>query len=183
LYTHRIVGLLKPGFQLVIEVVDGPDRHEVSAPLRTIVLLSSHPWAFQPSMERETRNEMILARREPREADASNADESRFLRNDLDVAESTQDVDESQGEVDDRWIGASKKGLEREASTRMPQIPCDETRTTPWAGPHRVLRAWHARSLLVQDVIPTLRSSDLGRASAVVGAADRRSFTILPHTM
>jgi hypothetical protein len=40
--------------------------------------------------------------------------------------------------VDDRWIGASKEGLEREASTRMPQIPCDETRTTPWAGPHRV---------------------------------------------
>jgi hypothetical protein len=103
-------------------------------------------------MERETRNEMILARREPCEADASNADESRFLRNDLDVAESTQEVDESQGEVDDRWIGASKEGLEREASTRMPQIPRDETRTTPWAGPHRVLRAWHAPSLLVQDV-------------------------------
>jgi hypothetical protein len=117
LHTHRIVGLLKPGFQLVIEIVDGPDRHEVSAPCRTIVLLSSHPWAFQPSMERETRNEMIPARREPGEADPSNADESRFLRNDLDVAESTQDVDESQGEVDDRWIGASKEGLEREAST------------------------------------------------------------------
>jgi hypothetical protein len=52
-------------------------------------------------MERETRNEMILAGREPREANASNTDEPRFLRNDLDVAESTQDVDESQGEVDD----------------------------------------------------------------------------------
>jgi hypothetical protein len=99
LHTHRIVRLLKPGFQLVIKIVDGSDRHEVSAPRRTIVLLSSHPWAFQPSMERETRNEMIPARGEPGEADAS--------------------------------------------------------------------------SLLVQDVIPTLRSSDLGGASAAVGASDR----------
>jgi hypothetical protein len=104
-------------------------------------------------MERETRNEMILARREPGEADASHADESGFLRNDLDVAETTQDVDESQGEVNDRWIGASKEGLEREASTRMPQIPCDETRTTLWAGPHRMRRAWHARSLLVPPIL------------------------------
>jgi hypothetical protein len=142
LHTHRIVGLLKPGFQFVIEILDGPDSYEVSAPVRTIVLLPSHPWGFQPSTERETRNEMILAGREPREANASNTDEPRFLRNDLDVAESTQDVDESQGEVDDRCIGTGKEGLECEASTRMPQIPCDETRTAPWTDPHRVLRAW-----------------------------------------
>jgi hypothetical protein len=63
---------------------------------------------------------MILARREPGEADASHADESGLLRNDLDVAETTQDVDESRGKADNRWIGASKEGLEREASTRMP---------------------------------------------------------------
>jgi hypothetical protein len=47
---------------------------------------------------------MILARREPREADPGNADESRFLRDDLDVAERAQEVDEPQGERDDRWI-------------------------------------------------------------------------------
>jgi hypothetical protein len=55
--------------------------------------------------------------------------------------------------VNDRWIGASKEGLEREVSTRMPQIPCDETRTTLWAGPHRMLRAWHARSLPVPPIL------------------------------
>ena len=73
-------------------------------------------------MERETRNEVILSRREAGEADACDADEARFLRNDLNVAEGTQDVDESPGEVHDRWIAASKEGLEREASTRMPQV-------------------------------------------------------------
>ena len=139
LHTYRIVGLLKPGFQLVVQVIDGSDGHEVNAPRRTIVLLPSHPWAFQPSVERETRNEVILPRREPGEADACNADEARFLRNDLNVAEGTQDVDESPGEVHDRWIGASKEGLERKASTRMPQILRDEARTTPWADPHWVL--------------------------------------------
>jgi hypothetical protein len=52
-------------------------------------------------MERETRNEVILARRESGEADACHADEARLLRNDLDVAEGTQDVDESPREFDD----------------------------------------------------------------------------------
>jgi len=149
LHTHRIVGLLKPGFELVVEVIDGSDGHEVSAPRRTIALLSSHPWAFQPSMECETRNEVILPGREPGEADACHADQARFLRNDLDVAKGTQHVDESPGEVDDRWIGASKEGLEREASTRMPQILRNEARTTLWADPDRLLRAWHAHSVLV----------------------------------
>ena len=78
----------------------------MNAPRRTIVLLPSHPWAFQPSMERETRNEVILSRREAGEADACDADEARFLRNDLNVAESTQDVDESPGEF-------TTDGLER----------------------------------------------------------------------
>jgi hypothetical protein len=105
-------------------------------------------------MERETRNEVILPRREPGEADACDADEARFLRNDLNVAEGTQDVDESPGEVHDRWIGASKEGLERKASTRMPQILRDEARTTPWADPHRGLRGWHRRSLLVSGCDP-----------------------------
>jgi hypothetical protein len=99
-------------------------------------------------MERETRNEMILARREPGEADASNADQSRFLRNDLDVAEVPQDADELHRERDDRWIGASEEGLERVLSARMPQVPGNEARTTLRADPQLVLRAWHARSLL-----------------------------------
>jgi hypothetical protein len=90
-------------------------------------------------MERETRHEMIFPRRESGEADASHADESGFLRNDLDGTKTTQDVDESQREVDDRWIGASKESAERETSTRMPQIPRDETRTTLWTGPQRAL--------------------------------------------
>src|SRR5262245_59119294 len=171
LQTDRIVGLLEPRLQFGVEVVDGSDRHEVSAPLRTIVLLSSHSGAVQPAMERETRDEMLLARREPGEADARNADESRLLRNDLNVAETAQEVDESPREMEDGSIGASEEGLEREASTGMPQVPCDETRTTLRAGPHRVLRAWHARSVLVQDAIATRRSSDVGGASPEVGAA------------
>jgi hypothetical protein len=28
LHTHRIVGFLKPRFQLVVEVIDGSDGHE-----------------------------------------------------------------------------------------------------------------------------------------------------------
>jgi hypothetical protein len=107
-------------------------------------------------MERETRNEVILPRREPGEADACSADEARFLRNDLNVAEGTQDVDESPGEVHDRWIGASKEGLEREASTRMPQILRYEAGTTPWeihtGGCERGTAALYSS----RDVIPTL---------------------------
>src|SRR5262245_65814880 len=99
-------------------------------------------------MERKGRNEVIFARREPRKADACNANEARFLRNDLDIAEVAQGVDEPPGEVDDRWIGASKERLEREAPTRMPQVLRDETRTAPWADPHRLLRAWHGRRVL-----------------------------------
>src|SRR5262245_49769929 len=113
----------------------------MSAPPRTIVLFSGHPCAFQPSMKRESHDEMILARREPGEADAGHADQSRFLGNDLDVAEGAKDVDESPGELNDRWLGARKEGLEREASTRMPQILRDEARSTRWADPHRTRRA------------------------------------------
>jgi len=99
-------------------------------------------------MERKARNEVILARRQPREADACNANEARFLRKDLDVAERAQGLDESSGEIEDRWIGAGEERLEREVSARMPQILRDEARATPRAGPHRLLRAWHGRSLL-----------------------------------
>src|SRR5262245_13759905 len=98
-------------------------------------------------MERKTRNEVILAGREAGEADASHADKARFLRNDLDVAKGTQQVDKSPRKVDDRWIGASKKSLKREVATRVRQILRDETRTTAWADPQRVFRAWHVRSL------------------------------------
>jgi hypothetical protein len=91
------VRLLKPVFQFIVEVVDGSNGDEMSAPLRTIVLFSSHPLAFQPSTERKARNEVILAGREPREADAGNADEARFLGNDLNAAEGAQDVDELPG--------------------------------------------------------------------------------------
>jgi hypothetical protein len=101
-------------------------------------------------MKRKTRNEVISAWREPGEADTSNADEARFLRKDLDVAESTQDVDKSPGKIDDRWIGASKESLEREASTRMPQVLRDQARPARWADPHRGFQAWHGRSLPLQ---------------------------------
>jgi hypothetical protein len=98
-------------------------------------------------MERETGDEVILARREPGKADPGDADEACFLRNDLNVAERAQDVDKLPGDADDRWIRASEESFEREVSTRMPQILRDEARTTVWADPHRLLRAWHARSL------------------------------------
>ena len=98
-------------------------------------------------MEREVRDEMIFAGRQTRETNASNADEARFLGNDLDVAEGAQDVEESPGQVENGWIGAGEERLEREVSARMPQVPGDQARTAPGAGPHRPLRAWHARSL------------------------------------
>jgi len=98
-------------------------------------------------MERKTRNEVILAGRESGEADASNANEPRFLWNDLHVAERTQHVDESPGKLDDRWIRASKESLECEPSTRMRQILRDEARTALWADPQRGFRGWHGRSL------------------------------------
>ena len=116
MHTYHIVGLLEPRRQLVVEIIDGSDRHEVSPPLRTIILRSTHPWALQPSMERESRHEVILARRETGEADACNADEACFLRNDLDVAEGPQDVNKSSCKLDDRRIGAGEEGLEREPS-------------------------------------------------------------------
>lgn len=145
LHAHQIVRLLKPGLQLVIKVVDRSDRNEVNVPIWTVVLGSNHFWALQPSMERETRHEMILARREPRETDAGDADEPRFLRKDLDIAERAQDVDELPGEPEDRRIGAGKQGVERETPTRMPEIPGDEARTTLRADPHRLFLAWHAQ--------------------------------------
>lgn len=120
LHPHEIVGLLEPAFQLVVEVAGGSDRHEVRAPARPVVVRSNHPRALQPSMKREARDEVILARREPGEADASHADEPRFLRDDLNVAERTQHLDESPGEADDRRIGAGQESVEREASARMP---------------------------------------------------------------
>jgi hypothetical protein len=106
-------------------------------------------------MQRETRDEVILARRQSSKADTCHADEARFLRNDLDIAQGTQDVEVFPGEPDDRWIGASKEGLEREVSTRMPQILRNQAGTTLRADPHRLLREWHAPSLLIVELIRT----------------------------
>jgi len=149
LQTHQIVGLLQPAFQRIVQIFDRSNGHGMDAPPRAIVLCSNHPRTFQPSMQREVGHEVILARRQPGEADAGDADEARFLRNDLNVTEGAQDIEESPRETDDRRIRAREQRLERELSARMPQIPGDQARTAPRAGPHRMLRAWHVRSLPV----------------------------------
>lgn len=154
----------------------------MNAPRRTIVLFSNDPRASQPSMERKVRNEVTLARRQPREADTCHADEARFLRKDLDVAERAQDLDESSGESENRWIGAGEKRLEREVSARMPEVLRDEARAAPRARPHWTVRAWHGRSLLVSGCDPARRTitPPAARATPARPRDSRRSPTASP---
>src|SRR5262245_4541479 len=95
-------------------------------PLRPVVVRPADPRGVQPPVKREGCDEVVLSRRQPGEADASDANKARLLRNDLHVAERSQHSNKSPRETENRGIGVAEEVLQREATTRMPEIPGDE---------------------------------------------------------
>jgi len=93
LLADRVMRLLKPSAQFVVQILLGPDPDEMAAPSRTAVGGLDDAWAVDPAMQREGGQETFLAGTQPSEPDPGHTDKPGLLRDDLDVAERAQQLD------------------------------------------------------------------------------------------
>jgi hypothetical protein len=146
------VRLLQPRTKLIVEIVRRSNSDEVAPPSRSVIDRPHDSRALHPPTEREGGDEVILTGRESGKPYARNANEARFLRDDLDVAEAAQHADESSSDGEYRRIGTTKERLEREAAARVPQVLRHQTGAALLAHRHRPWPLGHAESLLLQEL-------------------------------
>jgi hypothetical protein len=109
LHPNLIVRLLEPGTKLVIDVGSRPHADVMDVPARTKrFVLDDSPTLDGPA-KRETGNEVILSRRQTREAHTGHTDQTRLLRKNLNVPERMKHPDVPSGEPHGSWIGASEE--------------------------------------------------------------------------
>ena len=86
--------------QLGIEVVLAAHEHLVDAPPGAVVDRPDDPGILDPPVQREGDDKPGTTWPAPREPDTRDRYEARLLRQDLDVTESAEEIDEPAGELE-----------------------------------------------------------------------------------